>query len=127
MADCSSTTSVQPQHLQSIFSLHKGSSWPHDTQNTSRVRWNRKRRRIRPALYRERIVRAENASLNGLENLGFFEAAVVAGNALGLDVALLSRLSLAYVLSRVLYNVVFILTTPTDSFLCARESSLLGP
>ena len=80
-----------------------------------------------PALYRERIVRAENASLNGLENLGFFAAAVAAGNAAGLNVALLNRSSVAYVLSRILYNVVFIRNDTPVSFLCARESSLLGP
>lgn len=61
-----------------------------------------------PEFYRERIIRAESASLNGLENLGFFAAAVAVGNAASLDVGLLNRMAVAYVVSRALYNVVFV-------------------
>ena len=59
-------------------------------------------------LIRDRIIRAESAQLNGAENLGFFAAAVVAGNAANLDTTLLNGLTLAYIGSRVLYNVIFV-------------------
>ncbi|KAK4570420.1 hypothetical protein LTR86_002500 [Recurvomyces mirabilis] len=57
---------------------------------------------------RGRIVRAEAAQANSFENLPLFAAAVVAGNAAGLDVATLNYCALAYVTSRFAYNHIYI-------------------
>lgn len=72
-------------------------------------------------LIRDRILRAESAQLNGAENLGFFAAAVAAGNAAGLDVGLLNGLAWGYVASRVLYNVVFI-HNDTEKYVFVRTA-----
>ena len=55
-----------------------------------------------------RIVRCEAAMNNGHENIGLFAAAVVAGNAAGLNTRLLNTLSLGYVASRLAFNVVYV-------------------
>jgi len=60
------------------------------------------------AAERDRIVRAEAAQANGLENVGFFAAAVVAGNSAGLSKTLLNSLSLGYLASRALYNWLYV-------------------
>lgn len=58
-----------------------------------------------------RIIRAECAQQNGYENIGFFAAAVVAGNLAGLDTTWLNTLSVGYVISRILYNLIYINNT----------------
>ncbi|TGJ82183.1 hypothetical protein E0Z10_g6584 [Xylaria hypoxylon] len=55
-----------------------------------------------------RILRAEAASANGMEGLPIFAAAVVAGNSAGLSTTALNSLSIAYIVSRVVYNWVYI-------------------
>ncbi|KAI0457160.1 hypothetical protein F5B21DRAFT_98897 [Xylaria acuta] len=55
-----------------------------------------------------RILRAESASSNGFEGLPFFAAAIVAGNSAGLSNTALNALSVTYILSRVVYNYVYI-------------------
>ncbi|KAI9688308.1 MAG: hypothetical protein M1820_010268 [Bogoriella megaspora] len=62
---------------------------------------------------KDTIVRAEGAHSNGLENLGLFASAVVAGNVAGLDTGYLNALSGAYLASRVIYNVVYVTGTNT--------------
>jgi uncharacterized MAPEG superfamily protein len=57
---------------------------------------------------RDRIVRAEAAQANGLENVGFFAAAVVAANVAGVSKLVLNSLSLAYLVSRALYNWLYV-------------------
>ena len=57
---------------------------------------------------RDRIVRAEAAQDNGLENVGFFAAAVVAGNVAGVSKVVLNSLSIAYLVSRALYNWLYV-------------------
>ncbi len=57
------------------------------------------------------IIRAEGAQQNGFENLGIFAAGVVAGNAAGLDAGYLNALSIAYVASRIVYDLVYINNT----------------
>lgn len=57
-----------------------------------------------PSTTRDRIVRAEAAQANGLENVGYFAAAVVASNSAGVSKGLLNALSLGYLMSRVLYS-----------------------
>ena len=58
-----------------------------------------------------RIIRAEGAHQNGLENLGFFATAVLAGNLAGLSASTLNALSGSYVLSRSVYNLIYINNT----------------
>ncbi|KAF6233839.1 hypothetical protein HO173_008051 [Letharia columbiana] len=60
---------------------------------------------------KDTIIRAEGAQQNGFENLGIFAAGVVAGNAAGLDAGYLNALSMAYIASRVVYNLVYINNT----------------
>lgn len=57
---------------------------------------------------RDRIVRAEAAQANGLENVGYFAAAVVAGNMAGLGKGLLNALSFGYLVSRGVYNWIYV-------------------
>lgn len=57
---------------------------------------------------RDKIVRAEAAQANGLENVGYFAAAVVAGNVAGLSKTVLNCLSLGYLLSRGLYSWLYV-------------------
>jgi uncharacterized MAPEG superfamily protein len=58
-----------------------------------------------------RIIRAEMAQQNGFENVGLFAAAVVAGNMAQLDHTWLNVLSFGYVISRVIYNIVYVHNT----------------
>ncbi|KAI1813078.1 hypothetical protein GGS20DRAFT_554959 [Poronia punctata] len=55
-----------------------------------------------------RLQRAESASSNGFEGLPLFAAAIVAGNTAGLSAKTLNTLSISYILSRVVYNWVYI-------------------
>ena len=55
-----------------------------------------------------RIVRAEAAQANGFENLGFFSAAVVAATFAGLSPWTVNSLSLGYLVSRFVYNHIYI-------------------
>ncbi|KIY01424.1 uncharacterized protein Z520_02976 [Fonsecaea multimorphosa CBS 102226] len=57
---------------------------------------------------KDHIFRAEAASLNGFENLGWFAASVVAANSAGVDVAWVNALSLWYLLNRAVFNLVYI-------------------
>ncbi|KAM0720454.1 hypothetical protein Q7P37_004590 [Cladosporium fusiforme] len=57
---------------------------------------------------RDRIIRAEAAQANGLENVGYFAAAVVAGNMAGLSKGVLNALSVSYLISRGLYNYIYV-------------------
>ncbi|PQE28784.1 Membrane- eicosanoid glutathione metabolism (MAPEG) protein [Rutstroemia sp. NJR-2017a WRK4] len=58
-----------------------------------------------------RILRAEAAQMNGLENIGLFAAAVVAGNVAGLPARTLNLLSGGYLVSRAVYNFLYINAT----------------
>lgn len=55
-----------------------------------------------------RIARAKAASDNGLENLGFFAAAVLAANQAGVDLWTLNALALSYAGVRLAYDVTYI-------------------
>ncbi|MCJ1399154.1 hypothetical protein MMC11_002356 [Xylographa trunciseda] len=57
---------------------------------------------------KNRVIRAEGAQQNGFENVGLFAAAVVAGNVAGIDHWWLNALSGGYIVSRVVYNVIYI-------------------
>jgi uncharacterized MAPEG superfamily protein len=65
---------------------------------------------------KERIIRAEGAQSNGFENIGLFASAVLAGNLAGLPNATLNTLTGGYLISRAVYNVIYINnTTPALS------------
>ncbi|KAJ4304298.1 hypothetical protein N0V88_001911 [Collariella sp. IMI 366227] len=55
-----------------------------------------------------RISRAKAATANGFETLSLYAAAVVAGNVSGMSVARLNQLSILYIMSRVVYNYVYV-------------------
>ena len=63
--------------------------------------------------YEETILRAESAQANGFENISLFATAVVAGNMAHLSTSYLNGLSIAYVVSRAVYNVLYITNTST--------------
>jgi len=54
------------------------------------------------------LARMEGAHLNGLENLPFFGLAVLAGNYAGVDNYTLNKVSGLYILTRLLYNYIYI-------------------
>ena len=58
--------------------------------------------------HKDMLVRAEGAHFNGIENLGWFAAGVVAANSAGVDVWWCNALSLAYLANRVLFIWVYI-------------------
>lgn len=51
-----------------------------------------------------KMIRAESCQVNGFENLGLFAAAVLAGNFARLPHGELNKLTLAYILSRAVFN-----------------------
>ncbi|OAQ61206.1 membrane associated eicosanoid/glutathione metabolism-like domain-containing protein [Pochonia chlamydosporia 170] len=57
---------------------------------------------------KQRILRAEACSLNGLETIGLFAASVIAGNYAKLDTATLNNLSIGYLVSRFLYTLAYV-------------------
>jgi len=76
------------------------------------------------AATKEKIIRAEGAQQNGFENVGLFAAAVVAGNIAGLDNSTLNYLSGGYLVSRAIYNLIYI-TNDTPSAANARTATFL--
>lgn len=57
---------------------------------------------------KSKIIRAEGAQSNGFENIGIFAAAVVAGNVANVDNWWLNTLSMGYLASRVVYNLIYL-------------------
>ncbi|KAG5977676.1 hypothetical protein E4U55_006619, partial [Claviceps digitariae] len=57
---------------------------------------------------KQKILRAEASSLNGLETIGLYAASVLAGNYAQLDAATLNHLSLGYLLARAAYTLSYI-------------------
>jgi len=55
-----------------------------------------------------RLARMEGAHMNGLEILPFFGLAVLAGNYAGVDNYTLNKISGLYILTRILYNYIYI-------------------
>lgn len=58
-----------------------------------------------------RILRCEGAQTNGFENLGLFATVVLAGNLAGLPAETLNVLSGGYLVSRIVYNFIYINNT----------------
>lgn len=74
---------------------------------------------------RDRIVRAEAAQANGLENVGYFAAAVVAANVAGLSKSSLNALSIGYLVSRGVYNWTYVVGA-TKKMALVRTAVFLG-
>ncbi|KAI5474967.1 hypothetical protein MNV49_002151 [Pseudohyphozyma bogoriensis] len=72
-----------------------------------------------------KYLRAEAAQQNGFENLGFFAAAIVAGNLGGLGNSVMNKIAAGYLASRVVYNFLYI-TTTTDGLSNLRTVSFLA-
>ncbi|KAI6785718.1 Membrane associated eicosanoid/glutathione metabolism-like domain protein [Emericellopsis cladophorae] len=60
------------------------------------------------AASKSRITKAKQASENGFETVGFFAAAVVAGNQVGIEPRILNALTWGYVASRIAFNVAYV-------------------
>ena len=58
-----------------------------------------------------RIVRAEMAQQNGFDNIGLFATAVIAGNMANISHTWLNAMSVGYLISRIIYNLIFINNT----------------
>ena len=56
----------------------------------------------------QRLMRAENASLNSFESIGVYAASVVAANQVGLDADTVNGLALAYAASRFAFIFIYI-------------------
>ncbi|KAI5918068.1 hypothetical protein F4810DRAFT_607649 [Camillea tinctor] len=61
-----------------------------------------------------RILRAESAFANGLETVSLYAAAVVSTNVARVDPQAANALALAYLASRVLYNIVYVFLQGAD-------------
>lgn len=57
------------------------------------------------------IFRAKAAEANGFENLPVFAGAVLAANVAGVPVETLNALSAAYLASRVIYNIIYVVSS----------------
>lgn len=72
------------------------------------------------------LLRAEAAQQNGFENLGFFAAAVVAGNMGHLSPSVLNGLSIGYVVSRFVFNHVYMFNETEFLAKCRSVSYIAG-
>ncbi|KAK8123669.1 hypothetical protein PG999_003587 [Apiospora kogelbergensis] len=68
-----------------------------------------------------RILRAEAAFANGLETLAFYAAAVAAVNMQGVDPVAANILSLLYLASRVVYNLVYVVLQDNPRWALVRS------
>ncbi|SJX60456.1 uncharacterized protein SRS1_11769 [Sporisorium reilianum f. sp. reilianum] len=59
----------------------------------------------------KKIIRAESAQLNGFETLGLYAAGIVAANVAGVPSSQLNQLSIGYLASRILFNLLYIYVT----------------
>ena len=68
-----------------------------------------------------RILRAKAASSNGLETIGLYAAGVAAANAAKVPVETLNKISLFYLGSRLVYNLVYIVLQDNRKFAPVRS------
>lgn len=68
-----------------------------------------------------RILRAKAAANNGLETIGLYAAGVVAANAAKVPVQTLNTLSLFYLVSRLVYNIVYVFLQDNRKFAPVRS------
>lgn len=57
-----------------------------------------------------RILRGKAAHANGLENLALFSGAILAANVAGVPVNKVNSHALAYLISRVIYNAIYVVS-----------------
>ncbi|KAF8814705.1 hypothetical protein BYT27DRAFT_7205671 [Phlegmacium glaucopus] len=88
------------------FTMRKAGSF-NNIQPRSNVARLSEKKDVPPELV-DRLARMEGAHLNGLENLPFFGLAVLAGNYAGIDNYTLNKVSGLYILTRILYNYIYI-------------------
>ncbi|GAA5878183.1 hypothetical protein JCM16303_002874 [Sporobolomyces ruberrimus] len=73
-----------------------------------------------------RYLRAEAAQQNGFENLAFFASAVVVGNLARLPASYMNLFSGGYLLSRILYNILYINTDSSAMLSNLRSVVFVG-
>ncbi|KAK4685983.1 hypothetical protein P7C73_g4147, partial [Tremellales sp. Uapishka_1] len=84
-------------------------NYVHPSENVSKI----KDAKLSPAA-QGRFLRAESAQNNGFINIPFFAAAVLAGNFARLPASTLNTCAGAYLVSRVVYNLLYITTTDNN-------------
>jgi uncharacterized MAPEG superfamily protein len=98
-------------HSYTIWLYQKSTSKPYDNRQPRNLVQTINSQPNLDADTKGRIARAQMAQQNGFENIGLFAAAVVAGNMAQLDVRLMNLLSVGYVVSRAVYNLIYINNT----------------
>ncbi|KAK6330001.1 hypothetical protein TWF718_003428 [Orbilia javanica] len=94
-------------HMYAVAAVNtSGKNTVYDNANP-RNQWDELRARLPPDLF-ARSQRAQAASENGLEILGFWGAAVLAGNVAKLSTDSLNNHALVFLGSRVLYSMLYI-------------------
>lgn len=112
-----SSTMHRPEHMARISRRIKPSTRPYVPSFIHHIHFSIALKHFLPQpstnspQTKDRIMRAEAAQTNGFENLAFFASAVVAGNLAGLPAQTLNTLSGGYLISRVLYNLIYINNT----------------
>ena len=99
-------TLVPHAYAVRLAKSHNNNRW--DNSNPRCSTWDSTLQKSLPAAIYARYTRAESAHKNGLENFPLIAAAIFAGNLAKLDITLLNTAALGYVLSRVLYTVLYI-------------------
>ncbi|KAI1340827.1 hypothetical protein F5Y15DRAFT_414548 [Xylariaceae sp. FL0016] len=70
-----------------------------------------------------RILRAESAFANGLETIAFYASAVLAVNMAGVDPVVSNALAIAYLVTRVVYNVIYVILQQDPRWALARSTT----
>jgi uncharacterized MAPEG superfamily protein len=84
-----------------------------DNSSPRSLVWDEKIRKSTPAAIYSRYERAEAASKNGFENLPLFVGAILAGNMAKLDSTTMNGFVVAYMVSRLAYNIIYIEVSKT--------------
>ncbi|KAB5570198.1 hypothetical protein GE09DRAFT_1217637 [Coniochaeta sp. 2T2.1] len=83
---------------------------------------NVKRDESVPKEVRQRIIRAEAATANGLETVSLYAAGVVAANVAGVGRGSVNLLSVVYIASRLAYNYIYVIAQD-DARMASRRSA----
>ncbi|TQS33027.1 hypothetical protein Golomagni_06643 [Golovinomyces magnicellulatus] len=95
----------------------------YDNGNPKNFESNLKNSQTLDKATKERTLRLKYAANNGLETLGFFAASVVAANQAGVEIEALNKLSIGYVISRLVYTLYYA-NTGEDIKLSVARSGL---
>lgn len=98
-------TTAPPETSQRVSKPIKGSIRLHVLLADTSPSLNRE---LTSSQQKNRIRRAHAAGANGYENIGLFASAVVAGNVAGLSHSTLNTLTGGYLISRAVYNFIYI-------------------